>query len=117
MIDAAGSAGRSLGRRLFLGAIALATMLLLLAVVLERRIHARSRTAGGRATSQPGAGRRSGPESKPGAQPPLVYLPRRQVDTGGFASIAGRLKRWSASATLEEIAESCATSPRQPQAN
>ncbi len=113
MIDAARSAGRSLRRRLFLGGIAIGAILLLLALVLERRIHARSRTAlpGGQTTSQSGAGRPSGPGSKPAARPPLVYLPRRQVDTGGFASIMGRLKRWSASATLEEIAESWRDEP------
>ena len=108
MIDAARSAGRSLGRRPFLAAIALATMLLLLAVVLERKIHARVRTADPvvQATSRPGADGHSTPDSKPADRPALAYLPRRQLDTGGFASIVGRLKRWSANPTLEEIAAS-----------
>ncbi len=108
MIDSARSGGRWLNRRMLLGTITLAAVLVLIAVVVGRNIHARSRTT--RAAQQSARDQKSSPRTAPDLKPEarrgLVYQPRRVVDTAGFLSILGRLKRWNASATLQEIAES-----------
>jgi hypothetical protein len=60
----------------------------------------------GAAASGGGAAGAAGNSSKRPAAQPRAYAERQIIDSGGFGSVTGRLKRWRADASLEEIAES-----------
>ncbi len=94
--------------KLLLGSIGLVGLVSFVVLLSARGNHASSSSTGTTAPTgdEPDGSKATRDLAKKGGERHLVYQPWRVVDTGGFATIVGRLRRWNADATLEEIAES-----------